>query len=121
MGEPSHEVVKTVYRCCSAAGKLLPDPRSLEPWPKHCFQAATGRSLELRDSDFGRRISFSSIVAATSKCSVVEAAQTYLIANPPPTPLTSDWFGLTYINVVWQDKMVSGMLDALLLASIVSF
>ena len=46
--------------------------------------------------------------------SVVEAAQAYLDANPPPTPLESDWFGLTYINVVWQDKMVSGMLDALL-------
>ena len=46
--------------------------------------------------------------------SVVEAAQAYLIANPPPTPLESDWFGLTYINVVWQDNMVSGMLDALL-------
>jgi len=34
-------------------------------------------------------------------------------ASPPPVPLTVGWAGLTYINVVWQDKMVRGMLAAL--------
>ena len=38
----------------------------------------------------------------------------YLARNPPPLALTSDWFGLTYINLVWQDEMVSGMLKAFL-------
>jgi len=38
----------------------------------------------------------------------------YFAANPPPAPLVSDWFGLTYLNAVWQDRMVSGMLNALI-------
>ena len=38
----------------------------------------------------------------------------YLDEKPPPVELKADWFGLTYINVVWQDKMVSGMLEAFL-------
>ncbi|MDT8443968.1 MAG: MMPL family transporter [Desulfuromonadales bacterium] len=32
----------------------------------------------------------------------------------PVEPLRHDWFGLTYINVVWQDKMVKGMMEAFL-------
>jgi hypothetical protein len=32
----------------------------------------------------------------------------------PARKLQHDWFGLTYINVVWQEKMVVGMLEALL-------
>lgn len=38
----------------------------------------------------------------------------YLAANRAPAPLASDWFGLTYLNAVWQDRMVSGMLNALI-------
>lgn len=38
----------------------------------------------------------------------------YLEDNPPPVAATSNWFGLTYLNAVWQDRMVSGMLDALI-------
>ncbi len=36
------------------------------------------------------------------------------VAAGPGTdlPVRSDWFGLTYINVVWQEKMVTGMLEA---------
>ncbi len=32
----------------------------------------------------------------------------------PVEPLRHDWFGLTYINVVWQEKMVKGMMEAFL-------
>jgi predicted RND superfamily exporter protein len=32
----------------------------------------------------------------------------------PAHALRHDWFGLTYINVIWQEKMVKGMLKALL-------
>lgn len=32
--------------------------------------------------------------------------------NPAPFAMSTDWFGLTYINVVWQQKMVAGMLKA---------
>ncbi len=45
----------------------------------------------------------------------------YMDKNPPPVSLSKDWFGLTYINVVWQQKMVQGMLDAFLGSFIVVF
>ena len=44
---------------------------------------------------------------------VIESANAYVAANPPPGGMETDWAGLTYINVVWQDKMVSGMRSAL--------
>jgi len=43
---------------------------------------------------------------------VVEAIDKFIAENPPPLPLKHEWFGLTYINVVWQKKMVVGMLRA---------
>jgi predicted RND superfamily exporter protein len=43
---------------------------------------------------------------------VVESIEKYVAENPPPVPLETDWFGLTYINVVWQQKMVTGMMEA---------
>jgi predicted RND superfamily exporter protein len=46
--------------------------------------------------------------------SVTEAVEAYVAANPPPSEMTVEWAGLTYLNVVWQQDMVSGMLKALL-------
>jgi uncharacterized protein len=43
---------------------------------------------------------------------VANSVERYVAENPPPAGITHDWFGLTYINVVWQEKMVSGMLRA---------
>ena len=43
---------------------------------------------------------------------VVKAVEGFFSANPPPMGLEHEWFGLTYINVVWQQKMVVGMLQA---------
>ena len=42
-------------------------------------------------------------------------------ANPPPEGLTLRWSGLTYINKVWQDLMVVGMLKAVLGSFVVVF
>ena len=44
---------------------------------------------------------------------VVEALNDFIATNPPPASLQARWFGLNYINVVWQEKMVSGMAMAL--------
>ncbi len=44
---------------------------------------------------------------------VVADVRTYMAENSPPVKLNADWAGLTYLNVVWQDKMVRGMLSAL--------
>jgi predicted RND superfamily exporter protein len=43
---------------------------------------------------------------------VVDAVNDFVSKNPPPMSLKPEWFGLTYINVIWQDKMVVGMLEA---------
>ncbi len=39
--------------------------------------------------------------------------QRFLNQNPPPFAIKSGWAGLTYINVIWQEKMVKGMLNSL--------
>jgi len=44
---------------------------------------------------------------------VVRKAKAYLAENAAPVELAAEWFGLTYINVVWQDRMVGGMARAL--------
>ncbi len=38
----------------------------------------------------------------------------YTATNPPPKGITLKWSGLTYINKVWQDLMVTGMMKAIL-------
>jgi len=45
---------------------------------------------------------------------LVEKVDQYISDNPPPFGVQVNWFGLTYINVIWQDKMVKGMLRAFL-------
>ncbi len=45
---------------------------------------------------------------------VIQEVNAYIAANPPPLRLTHRWYGLTYLNVVWQEKMVSGMAQAFL-------
>jgi hypothetical protein len=45
---------------------------------------------------------------------VVDAIARFSAANPPPEGLRVEWFGLTYINVIWQEKMVKGMLQSFL-------
>lgn len=45
----------------------------------------------------------------------------FLAANPPPEGLRAQWAGLTYLNVVWQDEMVGGMLQSLMGAFVIVF
>lgn len=53
--------------------------------------------------------------------SVRDRIDGWIEENPAPGPVTARWAGLTYINVVWQEKMVAGMLDSLLGAFVVVF
>jgi len=54
---------------------------------------------------------------------VVDAVDEFMAANEVPgeVKLNHRWFGLTYINVIWQDKMVAGMLQALLGSFVIVF
>jgi hypothetical protein len=46
--------------------------------------------------------------------SVVKDAEQYISDNPPPAAFDYHWAGLPYVNIIWQDKMVSGMSLSLL-------
>ncbi len=52
---------------------------------------------------------------------VVKAVDEYLDSNPLPAKLTYNWAGLTYINTVWQNKMVRGMLRSFMGSFIIVF
>ena len=52
---------------------------------------------------------------------VVRFVDRYMKEHAPPVPLQHRWFGLTYINIVWQDKMVSGMLQSFLGSFLIVF
>jgi len=52
---------------------------------------------------------------------VVKGVERFFADNPPPVPLKYNWAGLTYINTVWQNKMVFGMLKSFLGSFIIVF
>jgi len=55
----------------------------------------------------------------TSK--VVNWVNNYISDNPPPANIRANWAGKSYLNIVWQDAMVTGMLDSLLSSFIIVF
>ena len=52
---------------------------------------------------------------------VINALDAYLAANPLPDGIEVRWAGKTFINVIWQNAMVNGMLTSLLGAFAVVF
>jgi predicted RND superfamily exporter protein len=52
---------------------------------------------------------------------VLKQVDRYFKANKPPFEIKYNWAGLTYINVVWQNKMVVGMLMNFLGSFIIVF
>jgi len=52
---------------------------------------------------------------------VIDFVDDYLLSHPLPPGVEMDWAGLTYINVVWQEAMVKGMVGSLLGAFVVVF
>ncbi|WP_417580061.1 efflux RND transporter permease subunit [Nitrincola sp.] len=45
---------------------------------------------------------------------VMQQVEDYIAANPLPEGLSANWAGMSYINVVWQEEMVNGMLNSLM-------
>ena len=52
---------------------------------------------------------------------VVKKTELFFASNPPPVELKHQWAGLTYLNVVWQDKMVTGMLESFMGSFVIVF
>ena len=52
---------------------------------------------------------------------VIKDVERFFAEDPPPIEIKHNWAGLTYINVVWQDKMVTGMLESFLSSFVVVY
>jgi hypothetical protein len=52
---------------------------------------------------------------------VVNYVEQYLEENKLPDNVSVKWAGKSYLNMVWQDEMVKGMLDSLISAFVVVF
>ncbi len=52
---------------------------------------------------------------------VISLVEDYFAKNPLPQGLSYDWAGKAYLNVVWQENMVTGMLESLLSAFVIVF
>ena len=52
---------------------------------------------------------------------VISVVDDFVTNNPLPAGLELGWAGKAYLNVVWQDNMVAGMLDSLISAFVIVF
>ena len=52
---------------------------------------------------------------------VVEWVNEYINTHPAPIAVEMNWAGKSYLNIVWQDAMVNGMLNSLLSSFIIVF
>jgi predicted RND superfamily exporter protein len=53
--------------------------------------------------------------------SVVDDADQFIKDNPPPGEIELHWAGLPYVNIIWQEKMVSGMRFSLMTSFAIVF
>ncbi len=122
------DIVKTVYRELMGGGEEyfdIPGSRRAVAQSLITYQNSH-RPQDLWHfvtPDFKRTSMWLQLKSGDNKdmVKVEETVEKYLASNPPPIPLKAQWFGLTYINVVWQGKMVSGMLNAFLGSFLVVF
>ena len=52
---------------------------------------------------------------------IVTWLEDYIANNPPPINVKHQWAGKSYLNMVWQDAMVSGMIDSLMSSFVMVF
>lgn len=52
---------------------------------------------------------------------VIESMNSYIASNPLPENISTGWAGKAYLNVAWQEQMVTGMLDSLISAFVIVF
>ncbi|WP_371193852.1 RND family transporter [Glaciecola sp. SC05] len=52
---------------------------------------------------------------------IISLVDDFVAQNPLPEAISLGWAGKAYINVIWQDNMVAGMLDSLISAFVIVF
>jgi predicted RND superfamily exporter protein len=122
------DIVKTVYRELISGEEehfRIPDTSDAVGQCLITFQGGNRpRDLwHFANTDYTKTVIWAQLRSGDNKdmSKVAQAVDEYVAANPPPMPLKHDWFGLTYINVIWQNKMVSGMLQAFLGSFLIVF
>ncbi len=114
------DIIKTVHRelLDSEEAYRIPDSRQAVAQTVLTYENSHNPDdiWNLVTTDYSRANLWLQLNSGDNKdmASVVGAVEDYMATNRPPAALERDWFGLTYINMVWQEKMVIGMLQALL-------
>jgi predicted RND superfamily exporter protein len=52
---------------------------------------------------------------------VVNWTEAYITKHPMPKDISYQWAGKSYLNIIWQDAMVNGMIDSLLSSFVIVF
>lgn len=122
------DVVKTVYReLVSGEEEDYRIPRSTEGVAQTLLQYQSSHRPQdlwhLVTPDYREATVWFQLKSGDNQdmIAVKEQVDAFVRDNPPPEGLRAEWTGLTYLNMVWQDKMVGGMLKSLLGAFVVVF
>ncbi len=122
------DIIKTVHRELFQGKKeqfRIPDTRQAVAQCMITFQSShrPGDLWHFVTPDYQKSSIWVQLKSGDNKdmSKVVKAIDEFIAENPPPVPLKHKWFGLTYINVIWQDKMVNGMLQAFIGSFLVVF
>ncbi|HET6417307.1 MAG TPA: MMPL family transporter [Polyangiales bacterium] len=122
------DVVKTVYReLISGEDKDYRIPESNEGVAQTLLQFQSSHRpndlWHLVSPDYRESAIWMQLKSGDNQdmMSVKAELDAFLSANPPPDGLRAQWAGLTYLNVVWQDEMVGGMLESLMGAFVIVF
>ena len=75
------------------------------------------------NTDYNRALLWLQMTSGDNQhmAAVVDWLDDYLEKHPPPVALNAQWAGKSYLNIVWQDLMVSGMLSSLLSSFVIVF
>ena len=121
------DVVKTVHRELrgTAAGFAIPESSAGVAQTLLTFQSShRPRDLfHVVTPDYGAAAVWFQLNSGDNRdmTRIRDQVDAWIASHPAPVPVNAGWAGLTYINVVWQQKMVKGMLDSLLGAFVVVF
>jgi predicted RND superfamily exporter protein len=115
------DIVKTVYReLVSGEDKDFKIPESVNAVAQSLITYQNSHRPQdlwhFVTPDYTKSVIWTQLKSGDNKdmAKVVSAVDRYFATNTPPYALSHRWFGLTYINVIWQQKMVVGMLQAFL-------
>ena len=122
------DVVKTVYReLISGEDKDFRIPSSTEGVAQTLLQFQSSHRpndlWHLVSPDYRESAVWVQLKSGDNQdmMSVKTDLDAFLAQNPPPEGLRAQWAGLTFLNTVWQDEMVGGMLESLMGAFVIVF